>query len=53
MPYRFGGLRVDYVPVDSPVPSGSWRAVEYPSRVFAREGFLDEAAHALGQDPIE
>ena len=52
-PYNFAALQVDYVPVESPVPTGAWRAVEYPSRVFARESFLDEAAHALGQDPLQ
>lgn len=51
--YNFPALKVDYVPVDSPVPSGAWRAVEYPARVFARESFLDEVAHALGKDPLE
>ena len=50
--YNFA-MKVDYVPVDSPVPTGPWRAVMYPSRVFARESFLDEAAHALGQDPFD
>ena len=51
--YNFPALKVDYVPVDCPVPTGAWRAVEYPSRVFARESFLDEAAHALGKDPLQ
>jgi isoquinoline 1-oxidoreductase subunit beta len=51
--YNFTHLKIDYVPVDSPVPSGSWRAVEYPSRVFARESFLDEVSHALGKDPLQ
>lgn len=51
--YNFAALKVDYVPVDSPVPSGAWRAVEYPSRVFARESFLDEVAHVLSKDPLE
>jgi isoquinoline 1-oxidoreductase beta subunit len=52
-PYNFAALQVDYVPVDSPVPTGAWRAVEYPSRVFARESFLDEVAHAFGHDPLQ
>jgi isoquinoline 1-oxidoreductase subunit beta len=52
-PYNFANLKIDYVPVDSPVPTGSWRAVEYPSRVFARESFLDEVAHAMGKDPLQ
>ncbi len=51
--YNFKNLKVDYVPMDCPVPTGAWRAVEYPSRVFARESFLDEAAHAAGKDPIQ
>ena len=52
-PYNFASMKIDYVPVDCPVPTGSWRAVEYPSRVFGRESFLDEVAHALGRDPLE
>src|SRR5204863_470226 len=31
---------------------GAWRAVEYPSRVFARESFIDEIARAGGKDPL-
>ena len=52
-PYSFPSMKVDYVPVDSPVPTGPWRAVEYPARVFARESFVDEIAHASGQDPLQ
>ncbi|HLJ48309.1 MAG TPA: molybdopterin cofactor-binding domain-containing protein [Bryobacteraceae bacterium] len=51
--YNFPNLKVDFVPVDSPVPTGSWRAVEYPPTIFARESFLDEVAHELGRDPLE
>jgi isoquinoline 1-oxidoreductase beta subunit len=50
--YNLPNLKVDYVPVDSPVPTGPWRAVEYPATVFARECFLDEIAHQLGKDPL-
>ena len=52
-PYNFPSMKVDYVPVDSPVPTGAWRAVEYPSRVFARESFIDELATAAGRDPFQ
>jgi isoquinoline 1-oxidoreductase subunit beta len=52
-PYGFRAMRVDYVPVNGPVPTGAWRAVEYPSRVFARESFLDEIALASGKDPLQ
>jgi isoquinoline 1-oxidoreductase beta subunit len=51
--YNFAALKVDYVPVDSPIPTGPWRAVMYPARVFARESFLDEVAHSLNRDPID
>ena len=52
-PYNVPAMKVDYVPVDSPVPSGSWRAVDYPSRVYGRESFIDEIAVALGKDPLQ
>jgi isoquinoline 1-oxidoreductase subunit beta len=52
-PYSFASMKVDYVPVESPVPTGPWRAVMYPARVFAREAFLDEIAYALGKDPLQ
>ncbi len=52
-PYKFATLRVDCADVTSPVPTGPWRAVEYPSTVFGRECFLDELAHASGRDPVK
>lgn len=35
------------------VPTGAWRAVTNVPEAFARESFLDEYAHALGEDPLE
>jgi len=52
-PYNFAHLKANFVPLNSPVPTGPWRAVFYPPPVFARESFLDEMAHAVGQDPLE
>ena len=52
-PYNFPHLKADFVRRNSPVPTGPWRAVEYPSQVFARESFLDELAHAAGRDPLD
>lgn len=52
-PYNFPNLKADFVRRNSPVPTGPWRAVEYPAQVFARESFLDEMAHAAGRDPLE
>jgi len=51
-PYNFPHLKADFVPLDSPVPTGPWRAVMYPARVFARESFLDEMAAKANQDPL-
>jgi isoquinoline 1-oxidoreductase beta subunit len=51
-PYVVPSLRVDCADVTSPLPTGPWRAVEYPSTVFGRESFIDEIAHAAGRDPI-
>lgn len=52
-PYNFPHLKADYIPVPCPVPTGPWRAVEYPATVFARESFLDEMAHLGGKDPLQ
>jgi isoquinoline 1-oxidoreductase beta subunit len=52
-PYNFPHLKADYIPVDCPVPTGPWRAVEYPATVFARESFVDELAHLAGKDPLQ
>jgi len=52
-PYNFAHLKADHVLLNSPVPTGPWRAVFYPPTVFARESFLDEMAHAASQDPLE
>jgi isoquinoline 1-oxidoreductase subunit beta len=50
-PYAFPALDVTLALLESPVPTGAWRAVSYPAAVFARECFLDEVAHATGRDP--
>ncbi|HTR22981.1 MAG TPA: molybdopterin cofactor-binding domain-containing protein [Terriglobales bacterium] len=52
-PYNFPHLKADYIPIDCPVPTGPWRAVEYPATVFARESFVDEMALLGGKDPIQ
>jgi isoquinoline 1-oxidoreductase beta subunit len=53
IPYAIPSIETDYVLVDSPVPSGPWRAVYSPSCTFARESFLDEVAHAAERDPLQ
>jgi isoquinoline 1-oxidoreductase subunit beta len=51
-PYEIPNLKVDAALVPSPVPYGPWRAVGYPSTVWARESFLDELAILAKQDPL-
>ena len=52
-PYSFPAVLIEYHHLDSPVPTGPWRAVGYPQNVFARECFIDEAARAAGQNPLD
>ena len=52
-PYNFPHLKAEFVRRNSPVPTGPWRAVEYPAQVFARESFVDEMAHAAHRDPLD
>jgi isoquinoline 1-oxidoreductase beta subunit len=52
-PYHLEHLLVDYAPVETPVPIGFWRSVSYSHNAFFIEGFLDELAHAAGQDPVD
>jgi isoquinoline 1-oxidoreductase subunit beta len=51
IPYQALHYRSDYAPVPSVVPRAWWRSVSAPFHVFAIECFIDELAHAAGQDP--
>jgi isoquinoline 1-oxidoreductase beta subunit len=53
IPYQALNYRSDYAPVLSAVPRAWWRSVSSPFQVFAVECFVDELAHAAGQDPLE
>lgn len=50
-PYAVANFHVDYAPVQSAVPRAWWRSVESSFNAFANECFIDEMAHAAGQDP--
>jgi CO/xanthine dehydrogenase Mo-binding subunit len=51
-PYRFPSLLVDNHAVATPVPIGYWRSVGPSQNTFFLESFVDELAHAGGQDPV-
>jgi isoquinoline 1-oxidoreductase beta subunit len=51
--YLVPNYRLEYAPMDSLVPRGAWRSVVHSGNAFVVQSFLDELAHAAGQDPIE
>jgi isoquinoline 1-oxidoreductase beta subunit len=50
-PYAPANCRIEYVMKDFGVPVGFWRSVGNSINSFYIEGFVDELAHAAGQDP--
>ena len=52
MQYEIANQRIAHVIVDSAVPLGYWRSVGHSHNAFFKEGFLDEVAHAAGQDGV-
>ena len=51
MPYAVPNYRVDHAVRNTPVPAGRWRGVSHTHNAFFKECFIDEMAHAAGQDP--
>src|SRR5690606_8545527 len=41
-----------WMAVQSGVPRGSWRAPAHTANAFVVQSFIDEVAHASGQDPL-
>lgn len=52
-PYRAPHVRIRYLPSDSPLRQGSYRALASTANNFARETFIDELAEAAGRDPLD
>ncbi len=49
--YRIPNLSVTWLPVTTPVPTGSWRSVSNSYGAFLIESFVDELAREAGADP--
>ena len=49
--YQTPNVEVGYVMRNAPIPVGFWRGVNFSQNGFFREAFVDEMAHARGQDP--
>lgn len=52
IPYDIEHITVRQVRPETPVPVGSWRSVGHSYNAFFTESFVDELAHAAGQDPV-
>ncbi len=52
VPYDIPNLREEHAEIETPVPTGAWRAVGAGQNAFVVEGFIDELAHAAGEDPL-
>jgi isoquinoline 1-oxidoreductase beta subunit len=50
--YAFANARIAHQSSDALVPVGIWRSVGHSYNAFFTESFIDEAAHAAGQDPV-
>lgn len=50
--YEWPAARIAHANVDLPLQVGFWRAVGHSHQAFFKEGFVDECAHAAGQDPL-
>ena len=50
--YRFAHVLIDHALRNPPVPPGFWRGVNLNQNALYLECFLDEVAHASGQDPL-
>jgi len=53
IPYAIANQYVHYADSPTHVPFGPWRSVDHSQHGFFTESFIDELAHAAGQDPYD
>jgi isoquinoline 1-oxidoreductase subunit beta len=53
MAYEVPNVEISYAMRTTHVPVGFWRSVNHSQNGFFRECFVDEMAHAAGQDPYQ
>ncbi len=51
--YDFANRASRFASDTNPIPWGAWRSVDHTQQGFFIECFMDELAHAAGQDPFE
>jgi isoquinoline 1-oxidoreductase beta subunit len=51
--YDIPNITVEFRLSDLPIPVSPWRSVQNGPNAYAIECFMDELAHAAGQDPLE
>ena len=51
-PCEWPNARIAHQAVELPVPVGFWRSVGHSHQAFFKESFVDEAAAAVGKDPV-
>jgi isoquinoline 1-oxidoreductase subunit beta len=51
--YTIPNLLIDHAMVNPPIPPWFWRGVNNNQNAIYLECFMDELAHAAGQDPLE
>ncbi len=51
IPYAVASQDIGHVASPTHVPFGAWRSVDHSQHGFFTESFVDEVAHAAGQDP--